>query len=296
MTALGAVITPLLVLAILRWADPEEPARNAFLAVAGGAGVAVTGMPADTWQVPFRVIGSIGFLWIVLWFVTVPRQAFAPPDEGKAGTAADARFVAVFLDRRFWVLFAMTVAINITWHGYRTWLPLYLQRQRGFTEAEMSWFLTAYYLAADVGSWTVGGVTLILARRGMTVHGSRKTAYAACAGLTLMSLLVPFLPNGLPLQAALLMLAFGALGLFPTYFALSQELSGRHQGKVTGTLGMCAHFSLFLIYPVEGAIVEWAKPSPVAFGLVWYEPVLGLVGLVPLLAFLFLLWQWPRGE
>src|SRR5437763_4243788 len=56
-TALGAVITPLLVLALLRWADPHEPHRNAVMAVTGGTYAAVDAPPADTWRFPFRVIG-----------------------------------------------------------------------------------------------------------------------------------------------------------------------------------------------------------------------------------------------
>lgn len=284
-TALGAVITPLLVLFLLRSADPGEPARNAIMSVTGGTYAAVSGAPVDTWKYPFRIIGSLGVVWIALWFTTVPRTLLRS-ETGPAG-AADAgiaRFRDVLRDVRFWVLFATVVAINITWHGYRAWLPLYLQEQRGYSEAEMSRFTTLYYLIADVGSWTIGGLTLWLCHRGMSVHRSRSLVYGLCAVLTLGTLAVPVLPSGWPLQLALLTVAFGALGLFPTYFALSQELSAAHQGKVSGTLGAGAHFSLALIYPLEGLISD-ATGS--------YEVVLGGIGVAPLAAFLFLLWKWP---
>jgi len=288
-TALGAVITPLLVLFLLRWADPGEPHRNAVMAVTGGTYEAVSGAPTNTWQFPFRVIGSLGVVWIVLWFVTVPGRMVstsraaggAPPETGAA------RFKEVFADTRFWVLFAMVVAINVTWHGYRTWLPLYLQEQRGFTEVGMSKFTTVYYLVADAGSWTVGLGTLYLCKRGVGVHASRTLAFAACAGLCLCTVAVPFLPSGVQLQAALLAVAFGGLGMFPTYFALSQELSSKHQGKVTGTLGAGAHLSLALIYPFEGWLID-ATGS--------YETVLGAIGCAPVLALGLLLWKWPARD
>ncbi len=287
-TALGAVITPLIVLALLRSADPGEPQRHAIMAVTGGTYAAVTDAPTDTWMYPFRVIGSLGVVWVVLWFVTVPH-ALLRQGKGSQPTADDgiAHFRDVFRDVRFWVLLALTVSINITWHGYRTWLPLYLQEQRGFNEAEMSRFTTVYYLVADVGSWTVGGVTLILCRRGMGVHRSRVLAYGVCASLALTALAVPFLPDGWPLYTALLMIAFGAMGLFPTYFALSQELSAVHQGKVSGTLGMCAHGSLALIYPLEGLLNDVTKS---------YEIVLGAIGVAPMLAFLLLVGKWRTPE
>ncbi len=283
-TALGAVLTPLLVLALLRSADPGEPQRNAIMAVTGGTYAAVIDAPTDTWKYPFRVIGSLGVVWIVLWFLTVPR-AMLRPAERQTGTAdaGIARFRDVFCDMRFWVLFAMAMGINVTWHGYRAWLPLYLQEQRGYSEAEMSRFTTFYYLVADVGSWTVGGLTLLLCYRGVEVHRSRTLAYGICCIFTLCTLAIPFLPDGWPLRVGLLIVAFGALGLFPTYFAFTQELSAAHQGKVSGTLGAAAHISLAMIYPIEGWISDATKS---------YEIVLGAIGVAPLLAFILLLWKW----
>ena len=97
---------------------------------------------------------------------------------------------------------------------------------------------------------------------------------------------VPFLPDGWPLRTGLLVVAFGALGLFPTYFALSQELSSKHQGKVTGVLGASAHLSLAAAYQLEGWICDATRS---------YEWVLGGVGVFPLFALGAMLVLWPPG-
>ena len=60
------------------------------------------------------------------------------------------RFLDIFRDTRFWVLFVMVVTINVTWHGFRVWLPLYLQVERDFTEVEMSKF-TAKQILMQAG-------------------------------------------------------------------------------------------------------------------------------------------------
>ncbi|MCS6864951.1 MAG: MFS transporter [Gemmataceae bacterium] len=268
-TALGAVMTPLVVLGIVKWAE-----AYGF---------------SDTWRIPFRIIGAVGLVWIALWFFTIPARMVqtVPPADASTDTASSGRFSAVLADRRFWALFVAVIAINITWHGYRTWLPLFLRQQRGYSLEAMSAFTTFYYLLADIGSWTIGLLTLGMCRRGVELHTSRLIAFFTCAVLTLGTVSVPFLPNNWILQAGLLAVAFGALGLFPTYFALSQELSGKHQGKVTGTLGACAHISLAIIYPLEGWVCQATQS---------YAGVLGGVGVFPLLALGVLLWLWPRSH
>jgi MFS transporter, ACS family, hexuronate transporter len=264
-TALGAVITPLVVLLILEGAESHGE--------------------TDAWRLPFRVIGSLGLAWIALWYLTVPtRMLETSGTDGVSKLPEGAlRYVDVLRDKRFWALGVMTIAVNWCWHGYRTWLPLYLQEQRGFSELAMSEFTTVYYLVADIGSWTVGLMTLGLCWQGVGVHLSRLLAFGGCALLTSLTVAVPFLPGGWALVTGLLMVAFGALALFPTYYALTQEISSRHQGKVSGTLGAVAHYSLALIYPVEGWICDKTRS---------YEWVLGGVGVLPLIALVLLLWLW----
>src|SRR5262249_34944919 len=59
-TALGAVVTPMLVLWILQCAQ--------------ASGI------TDAWRVPFRLIGSLGLVWISLWFITVPNRMLNPTE------------------------------------------------------------------------------------------------------------------------------------------------------------------------------------------------------------------------
>lgn len=268
-TALGAVITPLVIQQIL----DHTPEMG----------------PSEQWRIPFRIIGSLGFVWIALWFLTVPKRivdTVGTRGDSKSSEGAT-RFADVFQDKRFWALVALTITINWCWHGYRTWLPLYLQKQRGYTEPEMNKFMMVYYIVADIGAWTVGLSILGLYAIGVGIHRSRLLAFGACSLLTSGSIAVPFLPNGWPMITGLLAIAFGALSLFPIYFALTQEISSMHQGKVTGTLGLLAHSSLSLIYPVEGKICDWTHS---------YEWVLGGIGVLPFLAFGLLLWFWSSSK
>lgn len=263
-TAIGAVITPLIVLACVEWAGPDTP---------------------NVWQVPFRVIGLVGLVWVAVWFVAVPGHALTPVADDSTRTADATSFTALFRDRRYWLLVLLVLAVNTSWHTFRVWLPLFLQNQNGFTEREMQYFSMLYYLVADAGAWAVGLGGLLLVWLGLSLHGGRMMLFALCTLLVLCGLMLPTLERGPAQTAVLLAFGFGAFGLFPTYFALSQELSARHQGKVTGTLGCINALYLAAMFPIEGAIADATKRYDVMMAVAGF-PALGALIAIALL--------WPR--
>jgi ACS family hexuronate transporter-like MFS transporter len=107
-----------------------------------------------------------------------------------------------------------------------------------------------------------------------------------CSALALIAFLVPFAEHGWPLTLCILLFAFASLGLFPTYYALTQEVSAKHQGKVSGMFGFCAHiFLAVVVYPIQGKVID-ATGS--------YDELLAAAGAVPLLALVLILWKWPK--
>ena len=98
---------------------------------------------------------------------------------------------------------------------------------------------------------------------------------------------------GLPasglLLATLLVIGFGSLGQFPTYYAFTQELSARRMGNVTGVLS----FLTWMVHAlVQEPIGRWLDRTHS------YGPVMLLAGLMPLVGLLavVLLWNpwWQR--
>jgi ACS family hexuronate transporter-like MFS transporter len=187
--------------------------------------------------------------------------------------------------RRFWVLAVVVVMINATWHFFRAWMPPFLQEQHGYTLAQMSWFSSGYYIATDIGSLAMGFAALALARRGLSVHRSRLTVFAVCALLTTLSLAAAVLPRGPLLLVVLMVIGFATLGLFPAYYSFSQELTTRHQGKLTGALGCVCWLSMALLQEAAGDLVK-ATGS--------YSLGVALAGLAPAVALLTLLVLWGR--
>ena len=288
-TALGAIITPFIVLGAIWAVDPGEVARAATAAVAGVASVADGyAEHVDSWRVPFIVIGTLGLAWVALWVLTVPKKVLADDTTSGPGAAGATPFSAVFRERRFWVLVAVIIGVNTSWHTFRAWLPLFLQEQHGYSPLEMTEFMTWYYVIAEAGGWTVGLGTIALVWAGVNLHTSRVITFAICTGIVLSSVGLLFVPDGSDMQMAILLIfGFGAFGLFPTYFTLSQEVSARHQGKVTGSLGFINAMYLAVLYPVEGYVKE-------SYGQ--FDPFLAVCGLPALFALLMILIFWRDSD
>jgi ACS family hexuronate transporter-like MFS transporter len=250
-TGLGAIVTPPIIL----WLVAE---------------------PTD-WRIPFRVIGLIGLGWVLLWWFTVPKHVLAA-DEASSAKPTEP-FAAVFRDRRFWVLVAVIIGVNTCWHTFRVWLPLYLRDDLGYDPKASLRFNTVYFIVADVGSWLVGFAVVGLRWGGWTLHRSRVSVFAAGVLLVSASAALPFAPPHW-VEPLVLVTGFGGLGLFATYFALSQEISGANQGKITGTLGCINSLYLAGLYWVQGSFSDWAGGHVRVLGVAWAPAAVALLAIL----------------
>jgi len=272
-TGLGAMLTPLIIVGCLAFGER--------------AGI------EQPWRLPFLVIGLIGLGWIALWWLTVParwlQQPMVAQSSGPGATADpnELSFLAILQDRRFLLLIVLIIGVNTTWHTYRVWLPLFLERQLGIPQGELPWWNFAYYAVADVGSWLAGGTVLVLVRWGWQVGRARWRVFTAGVALLLPGFLLPWYTElGRAITLGIILLSgFGALGLFATYFALSQDISPKHQGKITGTLGAINSLFLASLYPIQGSLGD---------SLGGYDRVLGAAAVPACLAFVLVGWAWPR--
>src|SRR5690606_24263357 len=103
--SLSAILTPLVVQALVT----DEP---------------------GTWRLPYVVIGFIGLFWIVPWLGYTSRvnidgsSRSSNLDIGKLIEPATPLMKNI---RRYLTLVVVVVAINMTWHFFRAWLPKMLQ-------------------------------------------------------------------------------------------------------------------------------------------------------------------------
>ncbi len=270
--SIGAIVTPVIVGAML------TPA-------------------AGSWRLPFLIIGSIGVLWVVAWIYLTRTVNFAVPREVVREPFTKG-LVELMRDHRFWILVLVVSAINGPWGIFRVWLPLVFQDPRGlgFTEAEtLGRILPGYYIMTDLGCLAAGAGTVWLHRRGSSVLNSRRIVFTVCALLVMLAMFVPALSRGeisipgLPARAAaigaMMLVAAGSLGVFPCFYAFSQELSQQRIGLVTGLTGFFAWITSSSLQRPLGAHVDRTGSYDIAF----------LVGAWPCIIAAALLWLfWGR--
>lgn len=261
-TAIGAIITPLVVKAMLT----DQP---------------------GSWRPAFQIIGLIGVGWVILWVLTIRGSELAPLPSDPATKAPSIEFVAILQSRRFWTLLCVVILINLAYHFFRVWLPIFLREGRGYSEAAMLDFLFWFYIANDVGCLAAGFMTAWLCRRGWPVHRGRLFVFTLAALACAQSLALPMLAAGPLLLWTLLVISMGLLALFPCYYAFSQELTIRHQGKVTGLLGTMAWLTASPMHPLFGRWIDYTGRHDLG---------LAAVGVLPLVAALAIVIGWGRDE
>ena len=186
---------------------------------------------------------------------------------------------------RFLVLLIVVIAINLCWHQFRVWMMKFLEQGRAYSRNQALDVNFWFNVMTDIGCLAAGLSSAALCSRGWTVHGSRCLVFGACSFLVALGGLIPWLPAGPTLIFVLMAVGIGSLGLFPCYYALSQEMSTAHQGKITGILGTVAWIFPSLWHREFGAWVDHSKS---------YDIGMMIASLLPIMAWVAMCLLWPK--
>lgn len=239
-----------------------------------------------SWRIPFLVVGAGGILWIVPWLLLLRGQPLRQPPSNPGTGAAAPQFLKLLLTRRMLIVFFVIACINTTWQIMRAWMPKFLQEGRGYGEVQALYFNSVWFAATDIGCLAAGAAAAWLAREKLSVHAARVAVFAACALLCALCAVVPWLGKGWLLLCMLSLAGAGALGVFPIYHAFTQDISGEHQGKITGVAGVAAWLVPSQIQKLFGMLADKTGSFDLGFAL---GALLPLLAVPPLL----LLWN-PR--
>ncbi len=111
--SIGSILTPLVIVAMVPLLQPGQTPEP------------------DAWRLPFLVIGSIGLVWVLAWFMVVKRDSIHQVSRAGGGNGPADLGLFVFrliVNRKFWALVLMVASINITWQMLRPGCPCFCRR------------------------------------------------------------------------------------------------------------------------------------------------------------------------
>lgn len=265
--SIGAVLTPLLVLAVHRYDE-------------------------EAWRFSFFLVGAIGIPWAIAWLYLIREPDVRRPViqtnetdvDGDDRELVELPLLRIFFSRRWWLLLLTVICINTVWQFIRVWMTDWLENFHGYSHAFTNKFTSAYFLCSFFGSLASGSFISYLANRNWHVHHARMLTFFLFSLMTALVVPASMLPPGRLLLSLLLIVAFGSLGLFPVYYSLCQELTAKHQGTVGGSLGFCTWFTLSFFHEAVGDLI---KNDPE-----WRTVIFSVVGIAPCIAAAALQFGW----
>ena len=162
--------------------DPSSSTRNqlsptARAAFTGAMIVAISVAASALWTKRPEAIWlgiAVGMLSPLAIAGMLPRHHF--PASGLASNLAD-----LVRLRRFWIMFVVSITINICWHFQVNWIPSYLKRRSPFQRVLRQLLgAVVIYLAADMGNLGGGWASRWLAAKGLSVVKARKVVLTCC--------------------------------------------------------------------------------------------------------------------
>jgi ACS family hexuronate transporter-like MFS transporter len=250
-TAVGAVIAPPLIAAILGYAS---------------------------WRWIFVITGGIGLLWTIWW-----RSAYFTPEEPPTSSRHEAdelqsglhaknsthelHWTALLRIRETWGLLLAKFLSDAAWYFYLFWLPKYLYDARGFDVKAVGSFAWIPNAAAGIGCLLGGWFSSYLVQRKFSLGLARKLALGLSAIVMPVIIAVPRVPVSWAI--AIFSLAyFGQQSWSTLVMVLPTDLFPRSVvGSVAGLVGFGGAMGGIAFGQVVGYLLDHGFGYGVVFAL-----------------------------
>ena len=237
------------------------------------------------WQGTFVVTGSLGFLWLILWWfvydtperhkwLTKEELAIIKEDEQLENDSQKADIVTpdeepsgwfqLLRYRQTWAIVLARFLVDPVWWLYITWLPLYLSQVHGFDLKQIGLFAWVPYVAADAGSLFGGWLSGFLIGRGWSVNSARKWVIGFAACLMPAGIIAAFTPDALAALGLIGVVLFGFqvwinnVQTLPSDFYESKDV-----GSVAGLGGTGAGIGSMIFIFSTGWVVDHFSYTPI---------------------------------
>ena len=134
-----------------------------------------------SWRGMFIVIGAAGFIVMFVWLKIyrdpdhiANKVKTAPKEETEISPISQAKWSQLFKYKSTWFMIIGNFGIMFTIWVYLTWLPSYLETERGFSLKQTGWIAAIPFLAGIIGVLLGGAISDRFIRKGVPAVTARK--------------------------------------------------------------------------------------------------------------------------
>ena len=159
------------------------------------------------WAMTFYITGSLGFVWLVLWWwlyeapekhprISPAELAYIQSDQPVSTTQAEkVPWLSLFRHRPVWAYLIASVLAGPVWGIYMFYFPDFMQKTFKLGLADVGKWTALFYLFASVGGVGGGWLAGWLIGRGWSVNKARKFTLLLCALAVVPIFLAPHAPS-----------------------------------------------------------------------------------------------------
>lgn len=260
---------------------------NAGASVGGLVSIPVVGTLGAlfSWQAVFIIVGVVGLLWLLPWWILVK----APPEKHPWITPEEREYILsgrfsnseqeeapeevepynpstgeLLSRKQSWGVIIASATIDPIWWLFIVWIPIYLSQSFGMDLGEIAKYGWVPFVGAIVGALFGGFLSQVLMKKAWSVNAVRKFVITM-GGLIMLVCLLSLAKPGSPLAAVLIMA--GVLFGFQIAISSVQTLpadffGGQTVGTLAGFAGMAAKFAAAGVTYLIPAITKGGNFAP----------------------------------
>lgn len=249
---------------ISRWFKKEEVGKaQGFVWAAtrlGGAAAPFIVIPLVAgygWRFSFYVLGAIGIVWTVVWFIYYrDRKPATAEGSGVKTVKEKIPWRKMASHPQFWIICAMYFFYAFGSWFFFTWFPEYMKQGRGFGAEELKYAVAIPFLMSMAGNIAGGYLTDRLSKR-YGIKTGRKALGTVCLAVSAVCMVLAAFIPGKTAVFIFLSLCFGIFDLMlPSAWALCIDLGKRYAGSVSGAMNTFGNLGGFCCSLMFGYLLK----------------------------------------
>ena len=258
---------------ISRWFNKDEVGKaQGYVWAASRMGGALTPfvvipvMMWVGWRAAFYLLGALGVVWAVVWYVWY-RDRGASKEVGgdnivqthhasEAGSSLTSHLLQLTSNKNFWLICGMYFFYAFGSWFFFSWFPTFMELGRGFEKSELTYAVAVPFIMSMIGNIAGGHLTDKLTQKYGIKVGRKALGSTSLAVSAVCMFLAAFIPGKMAVFV-FLSLCFGIFDLMlPSAWALCIDLGKHHAGTLSGAMNTAGNIGGFCCGILFGELVQ----------------------------------------